>query len=289
MLTRRRLRLRVARASPSSSRRTHVAFRPIDVKMGPDGALYIADWYNPIIQHGEVDFRDPRRDHTHGRIWRVTAKGRPLVDAAARCWRKSVEAGSCLSLKSPWTRQHAKRDLQERAGRYGACRAGPRRSTRRYAGRTSIRARRRSGRCQIARRRRAATARSSCCMLSDHGVRAAPLRVLVALACPSDRAPARAAGASRSPTIIRACGSKPCALAKMPPVEAVGRAAPLRRARSTAGPEPRLCTLARRCRELPGVWLPTLKAGKLDFGGDVQRLAFALQAVDSPEVVPAAR
>ena len=47
--------------------------------MGPDGAIYIADWYNPIIQHGEVDFRDPRRDHTRGRIWRVTAKGRPLV------------------------------------------------------------------------------------------------------------------------------------------------------------------------------------------------------------------
>ena len=58
----------------------HVAFRPIDVKMGPDGAIYIADWYNPIIQHGEVDFRDPRRDHTRGRIWRVTAKGRPLVE-----------------------------------------------------------------------------------------------------------------------------------------------------------------------------------------------------------------
>lgn len=55
----------------------HVAFRPIDVKLGPDGAIYIADWYNPIIQHGEVDFRDPRRDHTHGRIWRVTWKGAP--------------------------------------------------------------------------------------------------------------------------------------------------------------------------------------------------------------------
>ncbi len=57
----------------------HPAFRPIDVKMGPDGAIYIADWYNPIIQHGEVDFRDPRRDHTHGRIWRVAVTGRPLV------------------------------------------------------------------------------------------------------------------------------------------------------------------------------------------------------------------
>lgn len=50
----------------------HIAFRPIDAKQGLDGALYIADWYNPIIQHGEVDFRDPRRDRTHGRIWRLT-------------------------------------------------------------------------------------------------------------------------------------------------------------------------------------------------------------------------
>ena len=54
-----------------------VNFRPIDVKIGPDGALYIADWSNPIINHGEVDFRDPRRDREHGRIWRVTKKGVP--------------------------------------------------------------------------------------------------------------------------------------------------------------------------------------------------------------------
>ena len=50
-------------------------FRPIDVKQGPDGALYIADWSNPIINHGEVDFRDERRDRWHGRIWRVAWKG----------------------------------------------------------------------------------------------------------------------------------------------------------------------------------------------------------------------
>jgi glucose/arabinose dehydrogenase len=64
---------------PDLLRSTNVTFRPIDVKFGPDGALYIADWSNPIIQHGEVDFRDPRRDKEHGRIWRVTAKGRPLA------------------------------------------------------------------------------------------------------------------------------------------------------------------------------------------------------------------
>ena len=64
-----------SREQPELIRSKHVAFRPIDVKQGPDGAIYIADWYNPIIQHGEVDFRDPRRDHTHGRIWRHDGQG----------------------------------------------------------------------------------------------------------------------------------------------------------------------------------------------------------------------
>ena len=68
----------ITKEMPELLRTTDVTFRPIDVKLGPDGALYIADWSNPIIQHGEVDFRDPRRDHEHGRIWRVAAKGRPL-------------------------------------------------------------------------------------------------------------------------------------------------------------------------------------------------------------------
>ena len=70
----------VTQQMPDILRTSADSFRPIDVKLGPDGALYIADWSNPIIQHGEVDFRDPRRDKVHGRIWRVTAKGRaPLA------------------------------------------------------------------------------------------------------------------------------------------------------------------------------------------------------------------
>ena len=103
-----------ARLMPDLIRTRHVAFRPIDIKMGPDGAIYIADWYNPIIQHGEVDFRDPRRDHVHGRIWRVTAKGRPLVTR----WKPQQATISQLvrSLASPemWVRRQARRTLQER-------------------------------------------------------------------------------------------------------------------------------------------------------------------------------
>ncbi len=58
-------------------------FRPIQVKLGPDGALYIADFYNPIIGHYEFPLADPRRDHTHGRIWRVVYVGEKKSEPAA--------------------------------------------------------------------------------------------------------------------------------------------------------------------------------------------------------------
>jgi putative heme-binding domain-containing protein len=49
-------------------------FRPVDVKLGPDGALYIADFYNSIIGHYEVALDHPKRDKTRGRIWRISYK-----------------------------------------------------------------------------------------------------------------------------------------------------------------------------------------------------------------------
>ena len=93
---------------------THVAFRPVDVQMGPDGALYIADWYNPIIQHGEVDFRDPRRDHKHGRIWRITKKDSPLLDHPDFDNATIAELLSLLRTPEQWNRIHAKRELLTR-------------------------------------------------------------------------------------------------------------------------------------------------------------------------------
>lgn len=51
-------------------------FRPVSIKMGPDGALYIADFYNSIIGHYEVPLDHPKRDKVRGRIWRITYKGK---------------------------------------------------------------------------------------------------------------------------------------------------------------------------------------------------------------------
>ena len=49
-------------------------FRPIDVKMGPDGAVYVVDFFNSIICHQDDFYRHPDRDFGHGRIWRVSAE-----------------------------------------------------------------------------------------------------------------------------------------------------------------------------------------------------------------------
>lgn len=51
-------------------------FRPVDIKLGPDGALYVSDFYNKIIGHYEVDLKHPGRDHDHGRLWRIVYTGK---------------------------------------------------------------------------------------------------------------------------------------------------------------------------------------------------------------------
>jgi putative heme-binding domain-containing protein len=92
----------------------HVAFRPVDVKQGPDGAIYIADWYNPIIQHGEVDFRDERRDHTHGRIWRVTWAGAKPAIPQKTSALSDTELFELLRSSDGFQRRAAKLVLRER-------------------------------------------------------------------------------------------------------------------------------------------------------------------------------
>nr|MBI1228876.1 dehydrogenase [Cytophagales bacterium] len=92
----------------------HIAFRPVDITIGPDGAIYVADWYNPIIQHGEVDFHDPRRDQQHGRIWRISAKGSPTVTIPNLTTLSVKELLDILKLPEDWTRIQAKQLLKSK-------------------------------------------------------------------------------------------------------------------------------------------------------------------------------
>jgi len=56
-----------------------VNFRPADLEMGPDGAIYFTDWQNPIIGHMQHNLRDPSRDRIHGRVYRIVMDGKPLA------------------------------------------------------------------------------------------------------------------------------------------------------------------------------------------------------------------
>ena len=92
----------------------HRSFRPVDIKMGPEGAIYVVDWYNAIIDHGEVDFHHPLRDKSHGRIWRVTAKGRPLVERPKTHGSQIPDLLNMLKAPEQYTRTQANRELASR-------------------------------------------------------------------------------------------------------------------------------------------------------------------------------
>ncbi|MDB6150141.1 MAG: hypothetical protein JWQ44_1589, partial [Chthoniobacter sp.] len=64
-------------------RSTDMWWRPIEVRVGPDGAMYVADFYNQAVIHNDTRGPDhnrvnaavrPDRDHYFGRIWRLDHK-----------------------------------------------------------------------------------------------------------------------------------------------------------------------------------------------------------------------
>jgi putative heme-binding domain-containing protein len=83
-------------------------FRPLETKVGPDGAIYFCDWCNPIIGHYQASYRDPQRDHTHGRIWRMALKDRPAAKAPALDKMSPAELIDQLASPERWVRQQAK-------------------------------------------------------------------------------------------------------------------------------------------------------------------------------------
>jgi glucose/arabinose dehydrogenase len=91
-----------------------INFRPIDMEFGPDGALYVVDWFNPLIGHMQYSMRDPRRDHSHGRIWRITYEGRPLLPRVDLERLTIDELVAQLATPEDRTRYRVRRELRVR-------------------------------------------------------------------------------------------------------------------------------------------------------------------------------
>jgi hypothetical protein len=93
---------------------TNLSFIPVDIQQGPDGAMYIADWYNPVKGHAQYSLRDTRRDKKSGRIWRITAKDQKLEEAPKIAGASIPELLDLLKSENYRTRYRAKVELRER-------------------------------------------------------------------------------------------------------------------------------------------------------------------------------
>ncbi|HRK35517.1 MAG TPA: HEAT repeat domain-containing protein, partial [Candidatus Hydrogenedentes bacterium] len=262
---------------------SHVAFRPVDVKMGPDGAIYIADWYNPIIQHGEVDFRDERRDRVHGRIWRVTAKGRPLVKRPAITGQPIASLLELLKVEEEWVRMFARLELKKhpKAEVQSALRAW-------VQSLDTADTRFEHNRLEALWAFQTIDAPEpalleTCLASSDHRVRAAAVRVYTHW---RTRMPERDALATLAPLVrdengrvrlesVRALGDLSSPQATDAAVAVLD--APMDRFLDHA--------IWLTLRELAPAWLPVVDSAGMSFAGDPERLIFALEAADNAAVV----
>ena len=273
----------VARPLPPLVVSKHQKFRPIDIKMGPDGAVYIADLYQKIIQHNQVDFRDPRRNHERGRIWRVVRKDRPLLAVPKLT---DVPLAQLLDhLKDPelWTRQQTKRALAEREPKAAAAALA-----------AWVRALKPSDPELPRHLLEALWAFQTLDVVEpdllrrllsadDPRIRAAATRVLGYWA---DRVPGAEkllAVQARDPQprvrleAVLAAGRVPSAAAAEAALAAVDRPT-----------DPLLeFALRRTTLLLRSHWYPAFQAGKAVFGGNSKHLSFALQAMRAPDAVPA--
>ena len=89
-------------------------FRPVDLEFAPDGSLYLIDWHNPLIGHMQHNARDPNRDHKHGRIYRITYPGRPLVEPAKIHGATIAQLLDNLKLPEYRSRYRTRRELRGR-------------------------------------------------------------------------------------------------------------------------------------------------------------------------------
>ena len=89
-------------------------FRPVDMEFAPDGSLYLIDWHNILIGHMQHNARDPLRDHSHGRVYRITYPARPLVKPATIAGASIEVLLDNLKLTEYRTRYRTRRELRGR-------------------------------------------------------------------------------------------------------------------------------------------------------------------------------
>ncbi|MBI1176166.1 c-type cytochrome [bacterium] len=94
-------------------------FRPVDIKLGPDGAIYIADWNDFSINHWRN--YNGNMDKTGGRVWRLKAKGAKPAPRFDLGKKSDNELVAELNNPNRWWRETASRLLIDRAdsGNYG--------------------------------------------------------------------------------------------------------------------------------------------------------------------------
>ena len=270
----------VSRENAELIKTNHPAFRPVDIKTGPDGAIYIADWYNPIIQHGEVDFRDPRRDHTHGRIWRVTVKGQPALPRPRLVGVPTADLLEALKAPEDWTRHHAKRMLKERGRQVlgelkswvaGLPASDPELEHYRLEALWAYQA------LDVVEPELLSTLLNA----RDHRARAAAVRVA-------------AAWHERLPQALNLLAERVADPHPKVRLEAVRALAQIPGTQSMEAalaaldqPVDRFLDYALwlTARDLAPAWMPALQKGELEFRGNTRHLLFALQAVGSPNAV----
>ena len=92
----------------------NLSFIPTDIRFGPRGDLYVCDWYNPVKGHAQYSLRDPRRDRSSGRIWRIVPKGATLQDPPPIASASLADLLENLKRREYRYRYWTKRELRER-------------------------------------------------------------------------------------------------------------------------------------------------------------------------------
>src|SRR6185312_10029361 len=104
---------------------TDLWFRPIHTRVGPDGALYVVDFYNQAAIHNDTRgpahgahnaATRPDRDHHFGRIWRVQHKEARKLPPYKLDSKKPADLVKALEHPNGWVRGTAQRLLGEGAG-----------------------------------------------------------------------------------------------------------------------------------------------------------------------------